>query len=350
MEDGESPPPGENGRPSRVGRLWASTRDYFARLFRRKPPEPGRFETDSRSSIRGLVYTAPWIWPSREYTVYLPRGHSRWRRVPLVVLIHGCRQTADEIAHATRITGLADEMGCIVLLPHQHPRANAWGCWNWFDRATAAGRGETAIVLAQVRAARRKYRIHPRRVYVAGLSSGAALAAVLGVRKPAAIAGVIAHCGIACGAASAPLAALGVLKHGADTDVVEIARHARANSNPDSLPVPLLVIQGGADDVVDPVNAVQLVRQYLTLNGHPAADTGDRNALPLPDRSVVAPVDSRTVTTSEWSVAGRLVARHVLIDELAHAWSGGDDAYPYNDPHAPDATALLGAFVRESMQ
>ena len=350
MNNGESPSPDASAAPSRLRSLWARTREFFGRIFRRKPPEPGRFETDSRSSIRGVVLTAPWIWPSREYTIYIPRGHSRWRRVPLIVLIHGCRQTWEEIAHATRITGLADEMGCVVLLPHQHPRANAWGCWNWFDRATAGGHGETAILLAQVRAARRKYRIHPRRVYVAGLSSGGALATVLGIRKPSAIAGVIAHSGISCGAASSPLAALGVLKKGADTDVVGIARDARAGCDPDSLPVPVLVIQGSADDVVAPFNAVQLVRQYLALNGHPAADAGNRDELPLPDRRVLAPADTRTVTTSEWTVNGRLVARHVLIDGLGHAWSGGDDRYQYSDSHGPDATALIGAFVRESMQ
>ena len=332
------------------GKLWARTKSLVSRIFRRKPPEPGRFETDTRSSLRGMVTTAPWIWPSREYTVYVPRGHARWRRVPLVVLIHGCRQTADEIAHATRITALADDLGCLVLLPHQNPRANAWGCWNWFERATAAGRGEAAIVLAQVRAVRRNYRIHRRRVFVAGLSSGGALASVLGVRKPEAIAGVFVHSGIACGAASSPLAALGVSKTGADTDVAQIARDARANANPESLPVPLSVLQGAADDVVAPVHAAQLVRQYLALNGHPAADTGGDIDLPAPDRCDVATADARTVTTSEWTIAGRLVARHVLITGLGHAWSGGDDTYPYNDPHAPDATALLGAFVRESMQ
>ena len=60
--------------------------------------------------------------------------------------------------------------------------------------------------------------------------------------------------------------------------------------------------------------------------------------------------DARTVTTSEWRVAGRLVARHTLVEGLAHAWSGGDPAYPYNDARAPDATALLGAFVRDALQ
>jgi len=350
MDNGETPSSDANGTPSRVGGLWARTKHFFARFFRRKPPEPGRFETGSRSSIRGVLGVNPWIWPSRDYTVYLPRGYSRWRRYPLVVMIHGCRQTADEVAHATRITGLADEMACVVLLPHQHPRANAWGCWNWFDRPTAAGRGETAIVLAQMRAVRRKYRIHPRRMYVAGLSSGGALASVMGLRKPSAVAGVIAHSGIACGAASSPMAALGVPKNGADTDVVRIAREARDAGNADSLRVPLLVIQGGADDVVAPINAVQLVRQYLALNGHPAADGGDRNDLPLPDRREATTAGSRTVTTSEWQVAGRLVARHVLIGGLGHAWSGGDDNYKYSDPRPPDATTLLGAFVRESMQ
>ncbi len=330
--------------------LWSRTKAFFSGLFRRKPPEPGRFESDTSTSWRGMVLTAPWIWPAREYTVYIPRGHARWRRVPLVVLLHGCRQTADEIAHATRITALADDLGCLVLLPHQNPRANAWGCWNWFDRATSAGRGEAAILLAQVRAVRRKYRIDSRRVYVAGLSSGAALATVLGVRRPEGIAGVFVHSGIACGAASTPLAALGVLKSGADTDVVRIAREARADADSQWFPVPLLVVHGGADHVVAPVNAAQLIRQYLALNGHPAADAGGSLDLPPADGSEVAMADTRTVTTSEWKVAGRLVARHILIDGLGHAWSGGDDKYPHSDPHAPDATALLGAFVRQSMQ
>jgi poly(3-hydroxybutyrate) depolymerase len=350
LENGDAPSPRTDDKPSALSRLWARTRDFFGRLFRRKPPEPGRFETGSCSSLRGMVMTAPWIWPSREYTVYVPRGHSGWRRAPLVVLVHGCRQTAEDIANVTRITSLADETGWVVLLPHQHPRANAWGCWNWFDRATAAGRGEAAILLAQIRAVRRKYRTHPRRVYVAGLSSGGALASVIGVRKPSAIAGVIAHSGIACGAASSPLAALGVLKKGADADVLQIAREARAGSEAASLPVPLLVVQGGDDDVVSPVNGVQLVRQYLALNGHPAADDGDRGDLPPPDHREVTMADTRAVTTSEWRVGKRLVVRHVLVDGLAHAWSGGDDKYQYADPRAPEATAMLGEFVRESMQ
>jgi poly(3-hydroxybutyrate) depolymerase len=267
------------------------------------------------------------------------------------VLVHGCRQTPEEIAAATRITALADELGCLVLLPRQNPHANAWRCWNWFDPATARGWGEAAVVAAQIRAVRRKYRIHRRRVFLAGLSSGGGLVSAIGVRRPDLIAGVFVHSGVACGVASSALAAFGVLKSGADTDPAQIARAARAGAKPDALPVPLLVVQGGADDVVAPVNAAQLVRQFLALDGHPAANIGGAGELPPPDRTEAATTAAgRLVTTSEWRVAERLVARHVLVDKLGHAWSGGDDTYRYNDPHPPDATSLLRAFVRDTMQ
>jgi poly(hydroxyalkanoate) depolymerase family esterase len=334
-----------------LGNLWSRAKALFGKLFRRAPPEPGRFESGTGSSLRGSLASAPWILPRREYLVYVPRGHAKWREVPLVVLLHGCRQTPEEIAAATRISALADDLGCLVLLPRQNPRSNAWGCWNWFDKATAHGWGETAIVAAQIHAVQREYRIHRERVFVAGMSSGGALASALGVLRPELVAGVFVHSGVACGAASSAIAALRVLKGGADTDIKAIARNIRTHAAPNALPVPLVAIHGGGDGAVAPVNAAQLVRQYLALNGHPAADAGADDALPPPDASAAATTpEARVVTTSEWRVAGRLVAQHVLVDKLGHAWSGGDGQYPYNDPHAPDATALLAAFVRHAVQ
>lgn len=336
------------------GKLWSRTKALLSRallrLFQRKPAEPGRFEAGTQSSFRGLLATAAWIWPQREYLVYVPQGHEQRGSTPLLVLVHGCRQTPEDIAAATRIITLADNLACLVLLPRQNPRANAWGCWNWFDSATASGWGETAIVAAQIEAVRRKYRIDAKRVFLAGLSSGGGLAAALALRRPDVVAGVFVHSGIACGAASTPQAALGVLKGGADTDFKEIAHTARASANRRSLPVPLCVIQGASDDVVAPVNASQLVRQYLVLNGHPAADIGQDDELPPPDHTHATTIDTRAVSTSEWRIANRLVARHVSVASLGHAWSGGDKDYAYTDPHGPDATALLGAFIRDAIK
>ena len=332
-------------------RLWSRIKAFVAGLFRRKPPPPGRFESDKKAAFRGLLTTAPWVWPSREFLIYVPQGHTNWRKRALLVLIHGCHQTPEDFAAGTRVTALADSLGCLVLLPRQDRRANSWGCWNWFDQATAHGWGETAIVAAQVHAVHSRFRIDSRRVFVAGMSSGGALASALGVRRPDLVAGVFVHSGIGCGAASSPLSATQVLRTGADQDIMQIARDIREKTAIDALPVPLVAIQGSNDTVVPPIHAAQLVRQYLVLNGHPNADAEPNDAIPPPDRtmSTVLP-DDRVVTTSEWRIGDRMAARHVLVDGLGHAWSGGDANYPYNDSHAPDATALLQAFMAEALR
>lgn len=332
-----------------LGRLWTRTRDWLARVFRREPA-PGRFETGSAFSLRGMVGTAPFVWPSRDYLVYVPRGRPRLRRAPLIVLLHGCKQTPEEIAQGTRIVEHADRTGCVVLLPRQKDHANPWRCWNWFEARTAAGKGEAAIVAAQIRRVRRRYRVDRRRVLVAGLSAGGALAAVMAVRYPALVRGVAVHSGLACGAASSPLAALDVMKRGPDGDVEAIGLAARSAAGRD-VRVPLLAVQGGDDPIVAPRNAVALVRQFLRLNGHPAAAVAaDASVLPAPDATrTLVHANGRTETVQEWRRDDRLVARYVSIAGLGHAWSGGDPALPYNDASPPDATALVGAFFDDAL-
>ena len=281
----------------------------------------------------------------------MPRGHSRWRRRPLVVLLHGCRQAAEEIAAGTRITALADERDWLVLLPRQAKDANAWGCWNWFDQRTAAGKGEAAIVAAQVRSVRRQFRAHPRRVFVLGMSSGACLAAVLGLRFAKLFAAVGLHSGVACGAASSPAAALKILATGADTDIAEIAREARARTSPDALPVPVCVVHGERDDVVAGSNALDVLRQFLIFNGYQPAGAESGHGLPAADATATTPLaGGQTMTTEDYSSDGRVLGRLVRVAQLGHAWSGGDDAFAYNDPRPPDATALFGAFFAQCMR
>jgi poly(hydroxyalkanoate) depolymerase family esterase len=331
-----------------IERVWSAARELFARLFRRKPAEPGRFVAGSKTSWRGWLRVLPWLWPSREYLVYVPRAYGGWKRRPLLVLLHGCRQRPEDFAAATRIAALADRDGWLVLLPRQSGRANPWTCWNWFDTATSAGRGEAAIIAAQVRAVRREYRIHPRRIVAAGMSAGGCLAAVLGLRYPTMFAGVAVHSSVACGAASAPVAAMQVLAKGADTAVEQIAAAAREAAPRRALPVPLLVMHGSDDHVVALRNARQLVRQYLVFNGRLEAQATPPDTLPPPDlETVQAVAPGRTATTIEYRDAGRTVVRMIQVDGLGHAWSGGDAAFPYNDPRPPDATALLAAFVAE---
>jgi poly(3-hydroxybutyrate) depolymerase len=331
--------------------LWQRTKSWIARLLRRVVA-PGRFESDAKFAWHGWLAGMPLVWPRREYLVYVPRGWSRWRRAPLLVLCHACRQTPEEIAEATRMTALADRQGWLILLPRQKESANPWYCWNWFDRRTAEGKGEAAIVAAQIETVVRQYRADSRRVLVAGMSAGGALAAVLGVRHADIVHAAIVHSGLACGAAASPMTALGVMKGGPDADVERVAIDARRNASVDALPVPLLAIHGDDDDVVAPRNAMALVRQYLRLNGHPAVES------PIVSDAIPPAADAesretgpggRTVTTRDWRIGKRLVARLVTIDRLGHAWSGGDPKFPYNDPQAPDATALIATFARDAL-
>ncbi len=358
--------------------LWSRLTARLARWFRR-PSAPGRFDSGSKFSFQGWIATAPFVWPARDYLVYVPKGRTAWKRAPLLVLCHGCKQTAEDIAQSTRITEVADREGFIVLLPQQKDSANPWRCWNWFERRAVTGGGEAAIVAAQIRAVRRAYRIDRERVVAAGLSAGGALAAILGVRYPDLVRGVAVHSGLACGAASSPLTALQVMKDGPDRDVAAIAREARTAASSRDLRVPLLVIQGTADPIVAPCNATALVRQYLALNhggtraAAAAASSGERgSASPTPheDASFAAiaaaasgdatlpPPDAerrievaggRTTRMREWRRDGRLVARLIEIDGLGHAWSGGDPSLPYADAAPPAASDFIAGLFADGL-
>ena len=314
----------------------------------RRAERPGRFETGSASSWRGYITTAPGVEPARDYLVYVPRGWNRRVRAPLRVLCHGCTQTPEDFAALTRITSHADRDGTLVLLPRQSSSANAWRCWSWFEANTERGAGEAAIVAAQIVQVRRRYRARRERVFVAGLSAGGALAAVLGLRHPRLVRGILVHSGLACGAASSPASALSVMRRGPDNDVARVADIARSAVRNGAAPhVALLVVQGDRDDVVAPANATALVDQFLHFNGYAAS--GPAGSLPPSHASShEAGGTYYPVRTDDWTRDGRVVVRLVRIEGLGHAWSGGDGGYAYADPHGTDALDLFARFIADA--
>jgi len=120
-------------RPSLWSRIKARVAGWFGR-----PAPFGRWVTGGAFSIHGAVGTQPFVVPRRRFRLYVPRGWARGTPAPLVALIHGCQQTAEEFAQGTRIEALADRIGALVLMPRQKRTANPYRCWNWFDRRAPA--------------------------------------------------------------------------------------------------------------------------------------------------------------------------------------------------------------------
>ncbi|HET7198677.1 MAG TPA: PHB depolymerase family esterase [Burkholderiales bacterium] len=308
---------------------------------RRAPPQPGRFTLRQKSSLHGLIGVAaapPW----REYLLYLPRGLERRTRPPLVVWLHGCRQDPEEFAAGTRIARYADERGFVVLLPRQNRLANAERCWNWFDRRTARGLGETAIVAAQASEVAESFGVDRRRIYLAGLSSGGALAAALALHSPRLFRAVAIHSGVPCGAAADAAAAAQVMAQGPKGGAEEAALQARAAAH-GAARVPALIVHGAEDQTVAPVNAIHLARQFLLFNGFDPASLPPGAGLPRPGL-VPLPFRAADRPDGEYYVGRRLAARLVTIAGLGHAWSGGDAAQPYFDGSHLEATRLVCDF------
>ena len=319
-------------------------RATLARWFGGGGPTPARTLAGAAFAWRGWLSTA-WVWPRRRYRFHIPAGASRFRAMPLIVLLHGCRQSADEIARGTRIEALADRLGAYVLMPEQSERANPYRCWNWFDPVTAAGRGEAAIVLAAMTKAMRWRSLDAARTAAIGMSAGAALATVMGVQHADRLRTVVSVAGLACGAASQPIMALTVMKRGPDVDVAKLGLAAYDAATADGKRVSLLAIHGRADDVVAPRNSGAIVRQFLARN-EIDVPRGSESSLPEPDHvREEHPLRGNAFRLREWERDGRLAARLVEIDGLGHAWSGGDASLPFHDAAAPDATTMAGDFL-----
>jgi poly(hydroxyalkanoate) depolymerase family esterase len=290
---------------------------------------------------------APWLLLPRQrnYRLYIPARSADAAPLPLVVMIHGCRQDAEMFARGTRMDRLADAHGFAVLYPEQAQLANVRRCWSWFDPKTADGAGECELVLEMIREATRKAAIADRTVYVAGLSSGGALAALLAYHHPERFRGVAVHSGLAPVWPISATQALTVMKRGpgdqADAMAARYwARHGSGRAAP-RLPPPLLVIHGDADARVSEVNAGALVTLWRTI--HETAP-GAPPPVHKATEAHAAQANARAYTQTDYRAGDRLVLSGIRIHGLAHAWSGGDASEPFFDPMGPVASELIWRF------
>jgi poly(hydroxyalkanoate) depolymerase family esterase len=306
-------------RESRVGprtSAWAS--GVWSRSFHSAPPAAGRF-------INHL-----------SYALYMPSGVPR-TRMPLVVMLHGCKQSAEELAQGTRINLLADRFGFAVLYPEQSKTAHVHRCWRWYDRSADGGGGEAAAVVSLVKAMLAEHDFDPERIYLAGMSAGAGLAAMLAVEYPTLFAAVGLHSGVVFGDASSAVGAMDVMRRGSRKDSVALIDAAVDVAQYPGMPA--IIMHGELDSVVSNANAQQLTTQFLRLNGFVDAKGAWRSGEMREEKQ-----DDSVIR--DFVKGGRRVVRSAIARGLGHAWSGGDDTVQFHSSKGPDASALLWEFFK----
>ncbi len=282
---------------------------------------------------------------TRDYRLYVPSGYEE-QPVPLVVMLHGCRQDAEDFAAGTRMNVLAERKTFLVLYPEQDPGSHPLNCWNWFKppNQERAG-GEPSIIAGATQRVVAEHNVDADRVYVAGMSAGGAMTSIMGATYPDLYAAIGVHSGLEYKAADNNVAALAAQKTGGP-DPDRQGYRAFLSARPEARVLPTIVFHGEDDPVVDVVNAHQTLSQWAQTNDY--AHDGSDN-----DSFTDEPVDVlREQTPEGYDYArsvyedpeGDVIMEKWIIAGLGHDWSGGDTEGSYADPKGPNASEEMVRF------
>ena len=292
------------------------------------PTTAGRFVSGSYSNRAG----------TRNYKLYIPGG-STGQPLPLLVMLHGCTQSPDDFAAGTRMNALAESGDFYVVYPEQSGSANMNKCWNWFNAGDQQrDQGEPSIIAGITHQIAATQPIDTKRIYVAGMSAGAAMAVILGETYPDLYAAVGVHSGLAYGAAHDLPSAFGAMQGGGPDATRPNNRHQKATDL--TRTVPVIVFHGDRDSTVNQRNAEQILNQRLS---DLAAD-----ATPKASMRQGQVRGGHSYTQSVYRNSGdEPVAERWIVHGSGHAWSGGSPKGSYTDANGPDASMEMVRFFLE---
>ena len=288
---------------------------------------PGEFTSHSYRGPTGAL----------DYKLYVPTSYAARtsESFPLIVMLHGCTQSPDDFAAGTRMNVLAEKHGFVVAYPAQAVSKNGSKCWNWFrseDQQRDAG--EPSLIAGVTHEVAARFRIDERRIFVAGLSAGAAMAVVLGETYPELYAGVGAHSGLARGTAHDVPSALAAMRGGGP------ARTGTSTASPSPRSgarlMPTIVFHGDRDKTVDVKNGVEIVERATAIGKNRV----DWN---VTVEHGVGENEGR-FTRTIYADGNRPLVESWLLHGAGHAWSGGSSNGSFTEAHGPDASSAMIQF------
>lgn len=289
---------------------------------------PGQFLTGSCSNSAG----------TRAYKLYVPSSYTGQEALPLIVMLHGCKQNPDDFAAGTRMNEVAEENQCLVVYPGQAQGANISNCWNWFKAGEQQrDRGEPSIIADITRKILADYKVDRRRVYVAGLSAGGAMAAIMAENYPELYAAAGIHSGLPAGAAHDLPSAFAAMRGMRGTG-------GAVSSSGKSMPV--IVFHGDRDQTVNPSNGEQALAQCVADQAENLTPPAGIQASDLKVETGKVPNGRSYTKTVQYDDAGKAIAEHWLVHGAGHAWSGGSSQGSYTDPKGPHAAQEMVRFFR----
>jgi poly(hydroxyalkanoate) depolymerase family esterase len=298
---------------------------------------------DTRGSAGGRFVERSYTnrFGTRAYKLYIPSGYIG-QAVPLIVMLHGCTQSPDDLATGTRMNLLAEEHTFLVAYPAQAAAANSSRCWNWFEAADQQrGRGEPSLIAGITCEVVGEYHVAADRVYVAGMSAGGAMAAIMGATYPDIYAAIGVHSGLAPGAAHDLPSAFSAMRQGQPSTT---RRNARTGGSSRTLPA--ILFHGDRDTTVHPRNGDHLLTHHWTANRGAPDATGGEAPRVRERRGRVSGGYAYTCATYH-DANGRAIVERWTVHGLGHAWSGGSLPGSYTDPKGPDASAEMLRFFHE---
>lgn len=286
----------------------------------------------------------------RKHELWIPSGYVAGSPTPLIVALHGCKQTPAEFAGLTRLNQLADAEKFFVVYPKQSLWANPLRCWNWMypgNQTRAAG--EPALIMDIVARVRESYSVDAARIYVVGASAGGVMASILMSCYSDVFAAAVVASGGMYKAADNRIDARMATANGSHFSPQARGRDAwECSGSVARRPVPVLVFHGSEDKVAAPMNGEQVVAQFIQTNdlGDDATDNNSVRNLATSTTAAVAPGGLR-YTVRDYVYDGELLLQYYFVEGMGHAWSGGDPRFAFSEPNGPDATTLMWKFLKQ---